>query len=108
MHGWRHFLNTEMLQQGLTIEQVQGVTGHKSKQMTDRYNHPDARRISDITKAQAAIAGNEAEKPKDKAPKKEAKKTTGHAEFKIVKSRGEDNHCQQLKESYFSQYFSTI
>ena len=99
MHGWRHFLNTEMLQQGLTVEQAQGVTWHKSKRMTDRYNHPDARRISDITKAQAAIAGKEAEKPKDKAPKKEAKKTTGRAEFKIVKSRGEGNAANRKKAS---------
>jgi integrase len=99
MHSWRHFLNTEMLQQGLTVEQVQGVTGHKSKRMTDRYNHPDARKISDITKAQAAIAGKEAEKPKGKAPKKEAKKTTGHAEFKIAKSRGEGNADSRKKAS---------
>jgi integrase len=30
LHSWRHFLNTDLLQQGLTLQQVQSVTGHKS------------------------------------------------------------------------------
>jgi len=59
LHGWRHFLNTELQRQGLTIQQVQGVTGHKSKRMTDWYSHLDARNITDVTKAQAAILGEE-------------------------------------------------
>jgi integrase len=39
IHSWRHFLNTELLKQGFTISQVQGVTGHKSVGMTELYNH---------------------------------------------------------------------
>ena len=35
-HGWRHFVNTDLQQQGLTIQQVQSVTGHVSKSMTER------------------------------------------------------------------------
>ena len=57
IHGWRHFLNTELQRQGLTIQQVQSVTGHKSDRMTEWYSHPDARQITEITKAQAVIAG---------------------------------------------------
>lgn len=55
-HSWRHFLNTDLLTQGMSIPQVQGVTGHKSKKMTDHYNHMDARSIPDVIKAQEAIA----------------------------------------------------
>jgi integrase len=33
MHSWRHFVNTELQRQGLTIQQVQSVTGHKSDGM---------------------------------------------------------------------------
>jgi integrase len=82
IHGWRHFLNTELLKQGLTVTQVQGVTGHKSDRMTELYNHPDARQITDVIKAQAAIAGNK--KPeKENLPKE---KDLSHTEsLKIVK-----------------------
>ena len=59
VHGWRHFLNTELLRQGLTIEQIQVVTGHITDGMTtDRYNHLDARQLADVMKAQQVIAGN--------------------------------------------------
>jgi integrase len=57
IHSWRHFLNTELQTQGLTLEQVQAVTGHKSEQMTERYSHFDARQLSDVMKAQELIAG---------------------------------------------------
>ena len=59
IHGWRHFLNTELQRQGLTIQQVQSVTGHKSDRMTEWYSHPDARQITEVIKAQAVIAGIE-------------------------------------------------
>jgi integrase len=56
-HGWRHFVNTELQLQGLTVLQVQAVTGHSSNRMTEHYSHLDARHIRDIAKAQAAILG---------------------------------------------------
>jgi len=59
LHAWRHFLNTELLRQGLSVKQVQGVTGHKSERMTELYNHPDPRQITDVIKAQSLIAGGE-------------------------------------------------
>jgi len=55
LHGWRHFLNNELQRQGLTISQVQSVTGHKSERMTEWYNHPDPMNVPNVTKAQAAI-----------------------------------------------------
>jgi integrase len=63
LHSWRHFLNTELQRQGLTVSQVQSVTGHKSLRMTEWYNHPDARNIPDVTKAQGAILGGNGQKP---------------------------------------------
>ena len=72
IHSWRHFLNTELLKQGLSIPQVQGVTGHLSASMTQRYNHLEASQISDVMKAQAAIVGTKKTK---KPPTKETAKT---------------------------------
>ncbi|MFP3041333.1 tyrosine-type recombinase/integrase [Treponema primitia] len=57
VHAWRHFLNTELLKQGLTIEQVQSVTGHRSDRMTEWYTHLDPRDLTDVMKAQYVIAG---------------------------------------------------
>jgi integrase len=48
LHGWRHFVNTDLQRQGLTIQQVQSVTGHKSDRMSDWYSHVDARQIDDV------------------------------------------------------------
>jgi integrase len=56
-HSWRHFLNTELQQQGLSLPQVQAVTGHKSDRMTDRYSHLDARQLTNVMDAQQVIAG---------------------------------------------------
>ena len=59
LHAWRHFVNTDFQRQGLTIQQVQGVTGHKSERMTEWYSHLDPRMIDDVVKAQAVIAGTD-------------------------------------------------
>jgi len=64
MHSWRHFLNTDLQRQGLTLQQVQSVTGHKSEGMTERYSHLDARQIESIIKAQQAISGDKKEMAK--------------------------------------------
>jgi integrase len=83
IHSWRHFLNTELLNQGLSIAQVQGVTGHKSIGMTERYNHLEASQITDVMKAQKAIVG--AKKPKKTKPN-ETEKAKGNSKgLKIVK-----------------------
>jgi integrase len=59
-HSWRHFVNTELQRQGLSLQQVQAVTGHKTESMTKRYSHLDARQIASVTEAQSVISG---EKP---------------------------------------------
>jgi integrase len=81
LHCWRHFLNTELQRQGLTIQQVQGVTGHKSDRMTEWYSHIDATQINDVIKAQEAISGKKPAK-EGKPPKENAKGKKG---LKIVK-----------------------
>ncbi|MDR0473632.1 MAG: site-specific integrase [Treponema sp.] len=83
IHSWRHFLNTELLNQGLSIPQVQGVTGHKSIGMTERYNHLEASQITDVMKAQEAIVG--AKKPKKTQPKETGKAKGNSKGLKIVK-----------------------
>jgi integrase len=72
-HSWRHFVNTEMQTQGLSIPQVQSVTGHSSIRMTEHYSHLDARQISEITEAQAVIMGKDKTKEKTASPKKPVK-----------------------------------
>jgi integrase len=67
LHGWRHFVNTDLLLQGMTVEQVQSVTGHVSKGMTRRYSHIDPRQVSDVVKAQEVIYGKKQDKG-DKPP----------------------------------------
>jgi integrase len=59
LHSWRHFVNTELQRLGLTIPQVQSVTGHKSDRMTEWYSHPDARQLDAVIEAQAVIAGTD-------------------------------------------------
>jgi integrase len=73
MHAWRHFLNTDLLRQGFSVKQVQGVTGHKSEHMTNRYNHLDAMQIANVVKAQEAIAGKKKTKKADKNKKTDLK-----------------------------------
>ena len=68
-HSWRHFLNTELQRQGLTVSQVQSVTGHKSERMTEWYNHPDPMNVPNVTKAQAAIFGQDEGNDESKPPK---------------------------------------
>jgi integrase len=54
VHAWRHFCNTEMQNGGLTVQQVQAVTGHKSTRSTELYTHFDPLEFGDVVKIQAA------------------------------------------------------
>jgi hypothetical protein len=70
--------------QGLTLEQVQAVTGHKTDRMSEWYSHLDARSIADVVKAQAEIAGTK--KPeKETSEQKTAKGKTNARGSKIIK-----------------------
>jgi integrase len=84
IHSWRHFLNTNLLNQGLSIAQVQGVTGHKSLGMTERYAHLEASQIPDVMKAQAVIAGTNKTK-KEKKPPETGKAKTSQQGLTLVK-----------------------
>jgi integrase len=84
IHGWRHFLNTELLKQGMSISQVQGVTGHKSVGMTEMYNHLTAEQITDVCKAQAVIAGTQKPK-KDKQPTETGRAQNNQQGLTLVK-----------------------
>jgi integrase len=72
IHSWRHFLNTELQMQGLSLQQVQAVTGHKSDQMSEIYSHFDARQLSAVMEAQRVITGG---KKPGEAARKAADKT---------------------------------
>jgi integrase len=86
LHGWRHFVNTDLLQQGLTVQQVQSVTGHKSIRMTELYSHIDPRQIEVVVKAQEAISGKKKAKGgKPQPPKETAKGKKNSKGLKIVK-----------------------
>jgi hypothetical protein len=78
-------VNTELQLQGLTVSQVQTVTGHSSDRMTEHYSHIDARRISDITKAKAAILGNDNAKEKTGGAKKPVRGGGNARGLKLVK-----------------------
>ena len=59
VHAWRHFCNTELLKAGLSVTQVQAITRHKSKRMTEHYSHFDPTEFS-----RAADVQNNLLKPK--------------------------------------------
>jgi integrase len=92
IHSWRHFLNTELQMQGLSLEQVQAVTGHKSDRMTEWYSHFDARRLADVMEAQEIIAGNREPRQSgatasDRAAGKSANvKQPGRPALKLIKT----------------------
>jgi integrase len=87
IHSWRHFLNTELQMQGLSIEQVQAVTGHKSDRMTEWYSHFDARQLLKVMDAQHVITGAMKPGKAGEAAKAEAGagKKPGRPDLKIVK-----------------------
>jgi integrase len=86
LHCWRHFLNTELQRQGLTIQQVQSVTGHRSNRMSEWYSHIDARQIADVAKAQEAISGKKKGKGgKQQQPEETAKGKKDSKGLELVK-----------------------
>jgi integrase len=55
LHAWRHFCNTEMQKAGLSVQQVQAVTGHKSERSTELYTHFNPMEFGEVPKVQAAL-----------------------------------------------------
>jgi integrase len=86
IHSWRHFLNTELQRQGLSLPQVQAVTGHKSDRMSEWYAHLDARQLSSVMDAQRVITGTKkAAAIKPVRVNTETGKNAGRVELKLVK-----------------------
>ncbi len=63
IHAWRHFFNTEMLKGGMTKEQAQAITTHKSERMTERYTHFDPLEFVKAKEIQDALLQPVNEKP---------------------------------------------
>ncbi|MDT4761853.1 tyrosine-type recombinase/integrase [Sphaerochaeta sp. PS] len=38
-HSWRHFLNSQLLSQGVNAEKTRKITGHATASMTEHYSH---------------------------------------------------------------------
>jgi integrase len=86
LHGWRHFLNTELLKGGLTIPQTQAVTRHKSDRMTEWYLHFNPEEFAQARKVQEALLDPAGKKEKDgKGGKAGTGKKAGRPDLKIVK-----------------------
>jgi integrase len=83
LHAWRHFVNTNFIEQGLTLEQVQGVTGHKSRITTAIYTHTNTRNVEKVVEAQEAIMGKKPKK--EKQPEETAKKQKSSKGLELVK-----------------------
>jgi hypothetical protein len=67
--------------QGLTIQQVQGVTGHKSIRTSEIYTHIDPMQMDAVVKAQKAISG----KKKSGTPKETVNGKKNSKGLKIIK-----------------------
>jgi hypothetical protein len=86
LHGWRHFLNTELLKGGLTIPQTQAVTRHKSDRMTEWYLHFNPEEFAQARKVQDALLDPADKKEKDgEGGKAGTGKKAGRPDLKIVK-----------------------
>jgi len=72
IHAWRHFFITEMLKGGMTTEQTQAITMHKSERMTEIYTHFDPLDFKKAKEIQEALLQPVDEKPQaQEAGKKE-------------------------------------
>jgi integrase len=55
MHGWRHFLNTELVMADVPDKKVQAVTGHVTDKEEKRYTHINNTRIEEVIKVQEKL-----------------------------------------------------
>lgn len=62
-HSYRHGFNT-LLRGKVGDEQLRRVTGHKTLQLTEAYDHPDATHLADVLAAQDALFALEPPAPK--------------------------------------------
>jgi len=82
-HSWRHFLNTLLRMKNVADSKVQAVTGHLTKEQTERYTHFDTRKFAEVMDVQTELlAFNE---PKNVTKKTKQAKTPKAAKTKTVK-----------------------
>jgi integrase len=55
MHGWRHFLSTELEMNDIPDARAREVTGHASRESRKRYNHVDNLRMKDVMRVQEQL-----------------------------------------------------
>jgi integrase len=91
VHAWRHFCNTELQKEGLTIQKVQAVTGHKSERSTERYTHFNPLDFVEVAEIQAKLL-------KPKTVKSDSGKTEKPA-LTLVKLTDDKQAVQQLQAS---------
>jgi integrase len=83
LHAWRHFCNTELQKAGLSIQQVQAVTGHRSTRMTEWYTHFDPSQFGKVPEAQENLLRPEPEKRQGKADAR----ASGRPNLTLVKTQ---------------------
>ena len=71
VHAWRHFANTEMLKNGISLKKVQAVIRHKTSKITDRYTHFDPLEFTDVVNVQAGLLKKKTGKKKPEQVKQE-------------------------------------
>ena len=57
-HSWRHFFNTTLRAGNISDAKTQALTGHSTKEMTERYTHFKASDFSDVMEIQQMIMTN--------------------------------------------------
>ncbi len=57
-HGWRHFLNSQLLMHGISETMTRKITGHLTEEMTQRYFHFDKSVFSGVRAVTDQLADN--------------------------------------------------
>ena len=65
-HSWRHFLNSQLLSQGISGEKTRRITGHTTESMTRHYAHFSLADYSDVLTITEGMLKPQ-EKPQEKA-----------------------------------------
>jgi integrase len=55
MHGWRHFLNTELVMADVPESKMLDVIGHSSRKVNETYRHIDSKKMTEIIKVQGRL-----------------------------------------------------
>jgi integrase len=64
-HAWRYFLNTNLRARGVADAKVQSITGHKSRDMTERYTQFYSEEFNEVRSIQETLLLPERQKARD-------------------------------------------